>query len=133
MTTTLHGQARDRFLTLLEIYDLHTAPVHELGDSARLQGHPAIAELKARLEGEWLQSLEAEWEGVRDDLEDDVVEAMKTIAIRDRIPAAYRWLADTADWPQVVAAQEPARADDHAKIHAEGLALQAGTRVRERR
>jgi hypothetical protein len=93
---------RDRFLTLLEVYDLHTAPLHLIGDRARYQGHPAVAALKARLEQEWLDELDREWAGVGDRLDPDVVEAMKDIAIQDRLPAAYRWLAEDADWDQVV-------------------------------
>ncbi|MCU1588062.1 MAG: iron-containing redox enzyme family protein, partial [Frankiales bacterium] len=93
---------RDRFLTLLRIYDLHTAPLPVIGEWARYQGHPDIAALKARLEQTWLDELDAEWATVADCFEEDCVEAMKTIAIQDRLPAAYRWLADTADWEQVV-------------------------------
>src|SRR3954465_16056264 len=52
---------RDRFLTLLAIYDLHTAPLEVVGDAARLQGHPVIAELKYRLEADWLAELELAW------------------------------------------------------------------------
>jgi hypothetical protein len=94
---------RDRFLTLLAIYDLHTAPLAQVGERARYQGHPVIADLKSRLELAWLKELEAGWEAVAAQHQrTDVVEAMKTIAITDRLPAAYRWLAETADWPQVV-------------------------------
>jgi hypothetical protein len=93
---------RDRFLTLLQIYDLHTAPLPVVGERARFQGHPDVAALKARLEADWLDELDRDWAKVAGSVEDDVVEAMKSIAIVDRLPAAYRWLADTADWEQVV-------------------------------
>jgi hypothetical protein len=93
---------RDRFLTLLRIYDLHTAPLHVIGDRVRHQNHPAVAELKGRLERAWLEELEQDWAAVEGSFEDDCVEAMKSIAIQDRLPAAYRWLADTATWEQVV-------------------------------
>jgi len=94
---------RDRFLTLLTVYDLHTAPLDVIGDAAKYQGHPAVAELKARLEEEWLAELESEWGAAQQRFDSgDVVEAMKDIAITDRLPAAYRWLAETADWEQVV-------------------------------
>jgi hypothetical protein len=92
----------DRFLTLLSIYDLHTAPLHTLGEAAKLQHHPAIAALKQRLEHEWLAELESDWAEVAAQFDGDIVEAMKDIAIQDRLPAAYRWLATTADWDQVV-------------------------------
>ena len=97
---------RDRFLTLLAVYDLHTAPLETLGDTARYQHAPAVAELKGRLEADWLAELEASWEaagplnscrGPR-----EVVQAMRAVAARDRLPDAYRWLAKTATWEQLV-------------------------------
>src|SRR5689334_8721036 len=64
--TSLYGaqpaNRRDRFLTLLTIYDLHTAPLTSLGDAAKHQGHPVVADLKSRLEAEWLAELDVEWE-----------------------------------------------------------------------
>lgn len=95
--------ARDRFRTLLAIYDLHTAPLLQLGDRVRYQGHPVIADLKARMEQAWLAELDAAWQRASAAFAgEDVIEAMKTIAIKDRLPAAYKWLAETADWPQAV-------------------------------
>lgn len=38
--------ARDRILTLLRIYELHTAPLDRIGDRVRLQHHPTVAVLK---------------------------------------------------------------------------------------
>jgi hypothetical protein len=97
---------RDRFLALLQVYDLHTAPLETLGDAVRLQGHPVVAELKSRLEQEWLQELEQAWEQAgrlgEATTPERAVTAMRSVAARDRLPAAYRWLADTADWPQLV-------------------------------
>jgi hypothetical protein len=96
----------DRFRTLLGVYDLHTAPLQQLGETARYQGHPAVAELKSRLESAWLAELEQAWaEAGR--LEEATtperaVAAMRAVAARDRLPAAYRWLADSADWEQLV-------------------------------
>ena len=103
LARTAPADRRDRFLTLLAIYDLHTAPLELLGDTARFQGHPEVAALKSRLEQEWLDELERDWESAAGRFDPtDVVEAMKDIAIQDRLPAAYKWLAETADWPQVV-------------------------------
>jgi hypothetical protein len=97
---------RDRFLTLLAVYDLHTAPLEQLGDTARHQHHPAVAELKRRLEQEWLAELEQAWAqaGTLDEATtpERAVAAMRAVAARDRLPAAYHWLADTADWTQLV-------------------------------
>ena len=97
---------RDRFLTLLTVYDLHTAPLEQVGDAVRHQGHPAVAEIKARLEAEWLGELDLAWEQAghltRASSADEVVRAMRAVAAKDRLPDAYRWLAKTADWRQVV-------------------------------
>ncbi len=48
-------------MTLLAVYDLHTAPLEQLGDSARYQHHPVVADLKSRLERDWLGELEVAW------------------------------------------------------------------------
>jgi hypothetical protein len=97
---------RDRFLALLAIYDLHTAPLDVVGDAARFQGHPAVAELKHRLEGQWLAELELAWvsAGHLAEAADPgrVVKAMRAVAAHERLPAAYRWLATTAGWDEVV-------------------------------
>jgi hypothetical protein len=97
---------RDRFRTLLAIYDLHTAALQELGDRARLQGSPVVAQVKARLEAEWLVELEAAWESAgqlaRSSTPEEVVKAMRVIAAKDRLPEAYQWLAKQASWEQVV-------------------------------
>ena len=97
---------RDRFLTLLTVYDLHTAPLETLGDRARHQHAPAVAELKGRLEGDWLAELEASWEAAgplnRCEGPREVVQAMRAVAAKDRLPEAYRWLAKTATSEQLV-------------------------------
>jgi hypothetical protein len=97
---------RDRFLSLLAIYDLHTAPLDVVGDVVRHQGHPAVAALKHRLEADWLAELELAWieAGHLSDADgpDRVVMAMRAVAARDRLPAAYRWLAKEATWDEVV-------------------------------
>jgi hypothetical protein len=91
---------RDRFLTLLSIYDLHSAPVSELGDRARFQHHPAVAELKGRLEAEWLGELDAR--PLPTDLPPDPVAAMRALAARDRLPEPYKWLAREASYEDLV-------------------------------
>ena len=97
---------RDRFLTLLAIYDLHTAPLEMVGDAVRHQGHPAVAEVKRRLEAAWLDELDSAWQQA-DQLPDattpaGAVAAMRTVAARDRLPTAYRWLAKQASWAELV-------------------------------
>jgi hypothetical protein len=106
----LHGtqpvDRRDRFLTLLRIYDLHTAPLELVGDAARHQHAPAVVEVKNRLEAEWLAELDAAWEQAGSlahcSTPEQVVRAMRAVAARDRLPASYKWLAATATWEQVV-------------------------------
>jgi hypothetical protein len=97
---------RDRFLTLLSIYDLHTAPLQVVGDRARHQHSPAVAELKTRLESPWLAELEGAWESAGSLTQcrtaAEVVQAMRAVAARDRLPASYKWLAKQASWEQVV-------------------------------
>ncbi|GAC1612041.1 MAG: hypothetical protein NVS3B26_31040 [Mycobacteriales bacterium] len=97
---------RDRFLTLLTLYDLHLAPLAQVGDTVRLQGHPALAELKYRLEAAWLAELELAWieAGALASCSGpaEVVQAMRAVAARDRLPSAYRWLAKDASWDELV-------------------------------
>jgi hypothetical protein len=108
--TTLYGaqptDRRDRFRTLLAIYDLHSAPLQALGESARHQGHPVVADLKSRLEDDWLAELDAAWVEAghlaEADDPDRVVKAMRSVAVQDRLPAAYKWLAKDATWTQLV-------------------------------
>ncbi|MEO6206103.1 MAG: iron-containing redox enzyme family protein [Mycobacteriales bacterium] len=98
---------RDRLLTLLAIYDLHTAPLETLGDSARHQHHPVVADLKGRLEREWLTELEVAWHDAGALAEATTPEqarkAMRAVAARDRLPMAYRWLAKEASYDELVA------------------------------
>ena len=91
------GGSRDRFRTLLHIYDLHTAPLERLGSAARFQHHPAIAAIKARCEDDWLAELDEV--PVPDG---DPIAEMRALAARDRLPALYRWLAREAGWAEVV-------------------------------
>jgi hypothetical protein len=97
--------SRDRFATLLAIYDLHTAPVPDVGAAARYQHHPAVATLKQRCEDDWLEELTAlalpDPVAVTLDTEGPV-QAMRTLAARDRLPAVYKWLARQAGWEEVV-------------------------------
>ncbi|MDP9181816.1 MAG: iron-containing redox enzyme family protein [Actinomycetota bacterium] len=97
---------RDRFLSLLEIYDLHLAPLDELGDLARFQNDPFVARRKVQLEAEWLLELEDLWAAAPQEgdatVVDDAVAWIRGVAVDERLPAAYHWLADEATWEQVV-------------------------------
>ena len=98
--------ARDRALTLLRIYDLHTAPLEAIGAAAQFQGHPAVAAIKSRLEAEWLTGLEAGWAQEQEltglSTAAGAVAGMRAVAARDRLPQAYRWLASEATWAELV-------------------------------
>jgi hypothetical protein len=81
----------DLLHTLLTIYDLSTAPVQQLGPKARWAGHPAIVELKARLEEQFLADLDAAVSPQTHPA--DPVKAIRALAAKDRLPSVYRWVA----------------------------------------
>lgn len=87
---------REHFLTLLQIYEWRLGPVT---DESRRAEHPETAALKWELESEWLAELSALSDPV---LSADAVPGMRALAARDRLPAAYDWLARSATWPEVV-------------------------------
>ncbi|HEU5034991.1 MAG TPA: iron-containing redox enzyme family protein [Mycobacteriales bacterium] len=96
---------RDRFATLLTIYDLHTGPLHRVGVAARHQHHPVVATLKNRCEEQWLDeltSLPSSSDLGPAPAPADVANAMRALAARDRLPAVYKWLSREAEWDQVV-------------------------------
>jgi hypothetical protein len=93
-------ERRERFLTLLWLYDLRFGDVARLGPAARYAGHPSLAAIAWRLENEWLAELETLADPVLDSL--DVVAGMRALAARNRLPAVYQWLAKSATWPEVV-------------------------------
>jgi hypothetical protein len=95
---------RDAFLTLLAIYDLHLAPIDTV--HARYQGHPAIAQLKADLEAPWLAELEQRFAAVPPEADATTVEGavswIRGVAVDDRLPEAYHWLAKEATREELV-------------------------------
>lgn len=92
---------RDRFATLLTVYDLHTAPLESIGAAARYQHSPSVAALKQLCERQWLAELEAQELPAGVDGADPIA-AMRALAARDRLPNVYKWLARDASWDQVV-------------------------------
>lgn len=93
---------RDAVLTLLRIHDLHLAPLEDLARSVRWQHHPAIADLKWRLERTFLDSVRA-YDAKRTwTLPTDPVRALRMIAQSDRVPALYDWLATSCSLRQLV-------------------------------
>ncbi|MDQ1698130.1 MAG: hypothetical protein QOJ03_3483, partial [Frankiaceae bacterium] len=104
VTRTPAGR-RDRFATLLHIYDLHCGALERIGAAARHQHRPSISALKARCEADWLAELETlpppgDVEASR--REQGAVAAMRDLAARNRLPAVYKWLARDASWDDVV-------------------------------
>lgn len=93
---------RDRFDTLLTIYDLHLGPVEKLGESARWQHHHAVVAIKNRCESQWLAELRS-LPQTQTSSAAAVMAAMRALAARDRLPEIYVWLARQANWDQVVA------------------------------
>ena len=94
---------RDRFTTLLTLYSLHTAPLHELGAAARHQHRPALVALKGRCEADWLDELQAVPVDETDtDTAAGLIAAMRTLAAGDRLPGIYKWLAREAEWDDIV-------------------------------
>jgi hypothetical protein len=92
---------RDRFETLLTIYDLHHAPLDRIGPRARWQHHPVVAAIKNRCESEWLAELELLPVPAEAAAEDPAT-ALRAMAARDRLPEIYRWLARDADRDDLV-------------------------------
>jgi hypothetical protein len=93
---------RDGVLTLLRIHDLHLAPLEDLAGSERWQHHPAIADLKWRLEKTFLDSVHA-YDAERTwTLPTDPVRALRMIAQSGRVPAVYDWLATCCSLRQLV-------------------------------
>jgi hypothetical protein len=88
--------AGDAVRTLLRIHDLYLAPlVGHTGGSHR-QHHPVVAELKWRLEAEFLHGLEVDDAERSWHLPDDPVAALGAVEASDRVPWLYHWLAERA-------------------------------------
>ncbi|HVE63906.1 MAG TPA: iron-containing redox enzyme family protein [Mycobacteriales bacterium] len=93
---------RDRFETLLTCYDLSTADLTTLGARARFGRHPAVAAITWRLEQEWLTELHRVPAPPGGGSEDECLAAMRALAARDRLPAAYEWVARDASYDELV-------------------------------
>ncbi|HEX3947987.1 MAG TPA: iron-containing redox enzyme family protein [Acidimicrobiales bacterium] len=93
---------RDGLLALLGIYDLSLGPAVGGAGFGRWQGHPVVATVKWRLEAELLETLEKLDRARRWALPDDPVAALRALAAADKVPAIYRWLAERADYREIV-------------------------------
>ena len=91
----------DRLGALLTIYDLWLEPIDRIAGRVRFQNHPAIAELKIRLEESFIASLD-ESSGWTPAASTDVCRDLRRIA-RGTDDSIYDWVAKSADWDQLVA------------------------------
>lgn len=90
--------ARDGALALAAIHDLSVAPIDMVRKTVAHQHHPAIVDLKRRLES-------ALMDRVADLVSDPValegasaVESIRALAARDLVPPVYQWVAASASW-----------------------------------
>jgi hypothetical protein len=92
----------DELIELLEIHDLHVAPIESLGDELRRQHHPDVAARKYELEGAFVAGLEALDHAEPWQLPDSAVDAMYAVAGLDLLPEVYDWLVDGATYDELV-------------------------------
>ena len=81
-------------LRLLDVHDLHVAPIDTLGDRAELQHHPDTAATKWELDHALIEHLDTL--PVPDVAAIDAVAAMRKLAHVDLVPPVYEWLAEDA-------------------------------------
>jgi len=93
---------RDLLLSLSVLHDLHTAPLAQLDGRERLQHHPAVADLKWRLEEELVAELAGRDEATDWGLPDTASAAMRALGVRGLVPEIYEWLALHADRDEIV-------------------------------
>jgi Iron-containing redox enzyme len=92
----------DALRTVLAIHDLSVAPVDALDGRERWQHHPAVAELRWRLEHDLVASLDRRDQASGWRLPADAPAAMRAVARVDQVPDVYRWLATTASPQELV-------------------------------
>ena len=91
---------RDALLTLLAIYDLHTAPLDRIKAAAQWQHHPTIAAVKGALEDILIADLD---NAIIDDVDrTDAVAALRALAHADLVPEVYEWAANDATLSELI-------------------------------
>jgi hypothetical protein len=90
----------DRLLQLLDVHDLHLAPIDTLGERARLQHHPDTAARKYELD-EWFVTRLDSLPGPDVD-RSDAVASMRALGRVDLVPDVYEWLAEEATRDEIV-------------------------------
>ncbi len=93
---------RDLLLSLSAIHDLHTSPLGQLDGRERLQHHPAVADIKWRLEEALVAELARRDDTAGWDLPERPSVAMRTIGVRGLVPEVYEWLAHDAGPQEIV-------------------------------
>src|SRR4051812_23245299 len=92
---------RDTLATLLTIYDLHTAPIDQVGPAVRWQHHPGLAALKVKLEADLVAALDGATPPAAVD-DTNAPGALRALAHVDLVPDVYRWVADDASYTELV-------------------------------
>jgi hypothetical protein len=96
----------DGLRSLAVVYDLHLAPLEDIGRAVEWQHEPAIAALRSRLEATYESALNRWADRILDEVglagDDDPVAAVRALAAVDRVPKIYDWLAEDATWEQFV-------------------------------
>ena len=93
---------RDGMLALLRIHDLHLAPLAKVSGTIRWQHHPAVADLKWRLEEAFMTRVRGLDSSHHWDLPTDAAHAVRAIAHIDRGPRLYEWLAGDSSLAELV-------------------------------
>jgi hypothetical protein len=95
---------RDGLATLGLIHGLSMAPIEELAGAEQWQHHPAVADLRWRLEVSLVERLDALAAEQLPDMPDDdgAVAALRRLAHVDAVPEVYRWLAERATFDELI-------------------------------
>jgi hypothetical protein len=91
----------DALCALLTIYDLWLEPLERVADRVLFQNHPVVADLKMRLEKPFIADLD-ESTAWRPTTPKDVCLALRRVSRRSD-DSIYDWVANTADWEQLIA------------------------------
>jgi hypothetical protein len=93
---------RDLLLTLSAIHDLHAAPLRQLDGRERFQHHPAVADIKWRLEERLVAELVRRDDATAWELPERPTAAMRAVGARGLVPEIYEWLAEDAGAQEIV-------------------------------
>ncbi|HEX4906591.1 MAG TPA: iron-containing redox enzyme family protein [Acidimicrobiales bacterium] len=88
-----------RILQMLEVHDLHLAPIDSLGERAKMQHHPDTAAKKYELDDWFVSYLDAL--DAPEIERGDAVASMRALGRVDLVPPVYEWLAEEATLEQL--------------------------------